>query len=74
VGLWLLQADNNLNNPQQGEETAYYIQTCSVNYHNLLLTTHDSNIVYELKKAYNDLICKKGKAVNSKRKPYLERL
>jgi len=36
--------------------------------------THDSNIVYQLKKAYNDLTGQDGKEIKIKGKPYLDRL
>ena len=35
---------------------------------------HDPKIVYQLKKAYNDLTCPGSYAINIKKKPYLDRL
>nr|WP_291460471.1 class I adenylate cyclase [Desulfobacula sp.] len=39
-----------------------------------LSDTHDPKIVYQLKKAYNDLADTDGKAISTRKKPYLDRL
>ncbi len=57
---------SNLMFQYSGSELRFYIYQFS--------NTRDSNIVYELKKAYSDVTEQKRKSVNIREKPYLDKL